>query len=58
MYAGGATGYATLRRDGFASVAAEKEGFLKTRVLVLKGILWLNTISDLGEVPCRSKNSV
>ena len=32
MYAGGATGYATLRRDGFASVAAEKEGFLKTRV--------------------------
>lgn len=37
MYAGGATGYATLRRDGFASVAAEKEGFLKTRVLVLKG---------------------
>ena len=51
MYAGGATGYATLRRDGFASVAAEKEGFLKTRVLVFKGeYLWLNTISDLGEV--------
>lgn len=40
-----------LRRDGFASVAAEKEGFLKTRVLVFKGeYLWLNTISDLGEV--------
>lgn len=33
MYAGGSTGFATLRRDGFASMRAEREGELRTPLL-------------------------
>ena len=38
MYAGGGTGLATLRRDGFTSMDAEGErGFLTTRAVIFSG---------------------
>lgn len=37
MYANGATGIAILRRDGFASLGVENDGFIRTRKLTFKG---------------------
>lgn len=37
MYAGGATGFATLRRDGFVSLGTEDEGVVDTRKLTFRG---------------------
>ena len=37
MYAGGATGFAELRRDGFASMHAHSTGTVTTRLLLLPG---------------------
>jgi len=50
MYAGGNTGLATLRRDGFASMEAEaKDGFLTTRPVVFGGkFLYVNIDNPKG----------
>lgn len=52
MYANGATGLATLRRDGFASMDAEnKPGFLTTRKVSFGGsYLFVNADSRGGEL--------
>ncbi len=54
MYAGGSTGFATLRLDGFASMrAAEKGGTLLTRKLLASpgpGALHVNCASPKGEL--------
>ena len=51
MYAGGSTGVAFLRRDGFASMdAAEKAGTLTTRLLTFRGKhLFVNLNAPHGE---------
>ena len=51
-YAGGSTGVAFLRRDGFASMnAEEKEGSLTTRPLTFKGRhLFVNVKAPAGEL--------
>ena len=50
MYAGGNTGLATLRRDGFASMEANaKEGFLTTQPVVFSGkFLYVNIDNPKG----------
>src|SRR5205807_3762803 len=52
MYAGGSTGLATLRRDGFASMdAGSQPGTLTTRPLVFSGKhLWVNADAIHGEL--------
>ena len=52
MYAGGGTGLATLRRDGFASMDAEGErGFLTTRAVIFNGkYLFVNCDARDGEL--------
>jgi hypothetical protein len=53
MYAGGSTGLATLRRDGFAAMTLENDspGVLLTRPLVFKGnCLFVNIICSGGEL--------
>ena len=52
MYAGGHTGLATLRRDGFASVeAGEQAGQLTTRPVVFSGCyLFVNVDNPQGEL--------
>jgi hypothetical protein len=52
MYAGGSTGLATLRRDGFASMQAdEDEGVLLTRPLTFSGqFLFVNVDTPQGEL--------
>jgi hypothetical protein len=52
MYAGGSTGLATLRRDGFASMDAVSEpGSLTTRLLKLDGrYLFVNADARGGEL--------
>lgn len=52
MYAGGSTGLATLRRDGFASMDAETErGFLTTRPVIFNGqYLFVNADARDGEL--------
>jgi hypothetical protein len=52
MYAGGSTGLATLRRDGFASMDAdEKGGTLTTRTVTFKGAhLFVNAAASKGEL--------
>jgi hypothetical protein len=52
MYAGGSTGLATLRRDGFASMDAGTEGgLLTTRAVVFNGqYLFVNANASAGEI--------
>jgi len=52
MYAGGSTGLATLRRDGFASMDADSEaGTLTTRPVVFHGAyLFVNLLARQGEM--------
>lgn len=52
MYAGGATGVAFLRRDGFASLdAGESPGALTTRIITFKGRhLFVNVDAPQGEL--------
>ncbi len=52
MYAGGHTGLATLRRDGFASMAAgAEEGVLATRLMTFSGNhLFVNVQTAAGEM--------
>ncbi len=52
LYAGGSTGLAKLRRDGFASLDAdEKEGYLTTRPVVFNGkYLFVNIENLQGEL--------
>ncbi len=52
MYAGGSTGLATLRRDGFAAMAADAEaGWLTTRPLSFRGAhLFVNAACADGEL--------
>jgi hypothetical protein len=52
MYAGGSTGLATLRRDGFASMDAGTEGgLLTTRAVVFNGrYLFVNANARAGEI--------
>ena len=52
MYAGGSTGLATLRRDGFAAMAADAEtGWLTTRPLSFRGAyLFVNAACAGGEL--------
>ena len=52
MYAGGSTGLATLRRDGFASMDAGPEGgTLTTRAVAFNGqYLFVNADAHLGEL--------
>ena len=52
MYAGGHTGLATLRRDGFASMAAgAEEGVLATRLMTFSGShLFVNVQTAAGEM--------
>ncbi|MGB8166339.1 MAG: hypothetical protein WCF18_02540 [Chthoniobacteraceae bacterium] len=51
-YAGGSTGVASLRRDGFASMnAREKQGSLTTRPVIFKGQhLFVNVKAPAGEL--------
>jgi len=52
MYTGGSIGFATLRRDGFASMdAGEKPGMLTTRPVTFKGShLFVNVNAPKGEL--------
>ncbi|AKJ64579.1 hypothetical protein [Kiritimatiella glycovorans] len=51
MYANGATGVAFLRRDGFASMDAEKQGYLTTRPVTFSGqYLFVNAAAPQGAV--------
>ena len=51
MYAGGHTGLATLRRDGFASMEADGDGVLATRPVVFSGKhLFVNVDAAEGEL--------
>lgn len=48
MYSGGATGFATLRRDGFVSLYTPDDGRLDTRVLIFHGkkrFFFLNAVT-------------
>ena len=50
IYAGGATGVAFLRRDGFASMdAKDKSGTLTTRLITFKGREILRRTKDMAE---------
>lgn len=50
-YAGGSTGVAFLRRDGFASMNAESEGALTTRPVTFKGKhMFVNVVAPKGEL--------
>ena len=51
MYAGGHTGLATLRRDGFASMETDGDGVLATRLVVFSGKhLFVNVDTAEGEL--------
>ena len=51
MYAGGATGVAFLRRDGFASLNTNKSGYIITKPVVFDGnFLFVNADMDEGEM--------
>lgn len=57
MYAGGSTGVAFLRRDGFASMDAETEGFLTTRKITFNGkYLFVNADVAKGELKAELLN--
>ena len=58
MYAGGHTGLATLRRDGFASMEADGEGELETRPLKFSGqYLFVNIDAPARRTPGRGNRS-
>jgi hypothetical protein len=46
MYAGGSMGLAVLRRDGFASLNADEEGYLITRPVIFKGRYMFVNVDD------------
>ena len=54
MYAGGSVGRAVLRRDGFASMNAQTDGVLTTRILIFDGThLFVNAdIGGHGRLDC------
>ncbi len=51
MYAGGSTGLAVMRRDGFASMETSEDGSLTTRPVIFKGNrLFVNADTSQGEL--------
>lgn len=58
MYAGAATGFAELRRDGFASLHTETEGMMITKSLKKNGcLLWINAAADSLRIELLDENS-